>query len=80
MATASQGFISAAPPTLVVYACNTTLFNLAQLYLGNALLWPIIAEENNLLDPWIYGNVTINIPINTNSALALNPTGIFTPH
>lgn len=79
--TLPQGFVSAAPPTNVIYASNTTLFTLAELYLGNALLWPIIAAVNpgQKNDPWIFGNATINIPTNVPQILTLNPSGIRTP-
>ena len=74
MATAPQGFVAAAPPARLVRVNYTTLFHLAALYLGDALLWTAIAAANGLADPWINTQSTIAIPQRVPSAIP--PTGL----
>ena len=76
MTTTAQGYIAAAFPAQLVRCSNTTLFELAARYLGNALLWPAIATQNSLTDPWISGYAEIQIPAVVSQA---TPTGILTP-
>jgi nucleoid-associated protein YgaU len=38
------------------------LYRLALQYLGDATQWNRIAQANNLLDPVIVGNQTLNLP------------------
>jgi len=73
MATTAQGFIAAAAPTKIDRVSNTTLFHLAAKHFGNALLWTAIAEANDLIDPWIFGQAAIIIP---NVVPTATPTGI----
>jgi len=47
-------------PTITVN--NDNLYRLAAIYYGDPKQWPIIAEANNLVDPEIYGSVTLIIP------------------
>lgn len=71
--TSAQRFIAAAPPTRVVRVSNTTLFDLAARYLGDALYWPTLATINGLTDPWIVGAAAIQIPAAVPGG---TPTGI----
>lgn len=73
MATAAQPFIASARQTRKIYVSNTSLFDIAARYLGNALLWTYIAEANGLTDPWITPLTTIFIP---NVVSTSTPTGI----
>jgi hypothetical protein len=38
------------------------LFHVALKYLGDATQWNRIAQQNDLLDPVITGNITLEIP------------------
>jgi hypothetical protein len=76
MATSAQGFIAAATPAKLVRCSNTTLFELAARYLGDAQLWTAIAIQNQLVDPWIGGYAEIAIPPIVSQA---TPTGILSP-
>jgi hypothetical protein len=59
--------------TVVVAGGN--LFDLALQYLGSADQWNRIAQENGLIDPFLTGIVTLNIPsIDANAG-----GGIFVP-
>lgn len=74
MGTSPQPFIAAAHPARIARVSNTTLFHLAETYLGNALLWTFIAKANGLSDPWITGEAAIRIPNNVVPPIA--PTGL----
>ena len=70
----STGYIAAAVPAQIVRVSYTTLFHLAQQYLGDAMLWPAIAQLNDLTDPWITGYAEIKIPPSVDRTVT--PTGI----
>lgn len=55
-------FIARTVSATTVHVSNTTLFHLAATYLGDAMLWYIIASLNGLTDPWIDGLVELRIP------------------
>lgn len=55
-------YIAATIPAQTIYVSGTTLFQVAELYLGNALLWTQLAEINNLTDPWIHGIQKLILP------------------
>ena len=45
-----------------VFASGTTLFHLAATHYGDATLWYVIANANNISDPWLGGVLQIIIP------------------
>ncbi len=45
-----------------VFASGTTLFHLAATYYGDATLWYLIANANNISDPWLSGVLQLMIP------------------
>lgn len=59
---ANIAIINAPPNAIVVQVINTTLFKLAAQYYGDATQWPVIAHANNLIDPMIFGSMTLIIP------------------
>ena len=70
----STGYIAAAVPAQLVRVSNTTLFHLAQQYLGDAMRWPAIAQLNGMTDPWVTGLTEIKIPPSVDRTVT--PTGI----
>ena len=70
----STGYIAAAVPAQIVRVSNTTLFHLAQQYLGDAMRWPAIAQLNGMTDPWITAYAEIKIPPSIDQTVT--PTGI----
>jgi hypothetical protein len=70
----STGYIAAAVPAQIVRVSSTTLFHLAQEYLGDAMRWPAIAQLNGMTDPWITGMMEIKIPPTIDRTVT--PTGI----
>jgi nucleoid-associated protein YgaU len=46
----------------VVTVNGGNLFQLASVYLGDATQWVRIASLNDVLDPFLQGLVTLNIP------------------
>lgn len=70
----STGYIAAAVPAQIVRVSNTTLFHLAQQYLGDAMRWPVIAQLNGMTDPWITALTEIKIPPSVDQTTT--PTGI----
>ena len=70
----STGYIAAAVPARIVRVSNTTLFALAQQYLGDAMRWPAIAQLNGVNDPWINSLTEIQIPPTIDQTVT--PTGI----
>jgi nucleoid-associated protein YgaU len=60
--TPTVGFIASTIPAQTVRVSGTTLFQVAQKYLGDPLQWVAIAELNNLTDPWITAEQEILIP------------------
>jgi hypothetical protein len=46
----------------VVTVTGGNLFQLAAVYLNDATQWVRIAALNNILDPFLQGLVTLNIP------------------
>ena len=75
MATRPQPFLARAPATRVARVSSTTLFALAASYYGDALLWTIIAQANNLADPWVNGQATLLVP-DLSPGAAIAPTGL----
>jgi hypothetical protein len=67
------GFIASTIPAKIVHTSDTTLFHIAMLETGNALMWVPIANLNGLVDPWITAPADILIPPVLPSA---EPTGI----
>lgn len=55
-------YIAATIPAETIYVSYTTLFNIAEDKLGDALRWVEIAQLNNLTDPWIFQTQAILIP------------------
>ena len=55
-------------PTKTVVATAQTLFEVAEVQLGDATQWYRIAKLNGLTDPWLDGPVKLLIP-------DLDPTG-----
>lgn len=60
---ASSGYIAAPVPARIIRVSNTTLFQVAADYLGDALWWTRIARMNNLTDPWIGPLTELKIPV-----------------
>jgi nucleoid-associated protein YgaU len=78
MSTSPQGFIAAAPPSRIVRAPTTTLFDLAARFYGDQRQWTVIAAANSplggpFIDPWLTGAIDIKIP---NLVSTVPPTGI----
>ena len=63
MATLPAPYAGAGVPTNFVWAQNTTLYEIAAIYLGDAMFWTAIARLNGVSDPWIYGLQKILLPI-----------------
>ena len=57
--------IFALPTTQVVQ--QASLFALASMYYGNAMKWTLIAQANNLTDPYVSAPMTLIIPIDGSS-------------
>ncbi len=55
-------YIASTIPAQSIYVSGTTLFQLAEIYLGNALYWTRLAEINGLTDPWLHGIQQIYLP------------------
>jgi nucleoid-associated protein YgaU len=55
-------YIAATIPAKLIYVSGTTLFQVAEQYLGDALYWTVLAEVNGLTDPWIRGIQQIYLP------------------
>ena len=68
--TTASGFIAGTIAAQVVRVSDTTLFHLAEVWLGDATLWYVLADLNGLTDPWIAGIQEISIP--PKSGLASN--------
>ena len=58
----ATSFVAATIPAKSIWVSNTTLWHVAQQYLGNALHAPEIARLNGLSDPWIIPLTQILIP------------------
>ena len=56
------GYIGSTVSAELVRVSNTSLFHLAARYLGDATLWYILADLNNIDDPWIVKMTEIKIP------------------
>lgn len=59
---ANLAIINAPPNAITITVFNTTLFKLAAQYYGDATQWPVIANANNLEDPFITSPITLFIP------------------
>lgn len=55
-------YIAATIPAKSIYVSGTTLFQVAELYLGDAMYWVQLAEINHMTDPWIMGIRQIYLP------------------
>ena len=55
-------YIASTIPARALHVSGTTLFHIAEIYLGDAMRWVELAEINGLVDPWIYGITTILLP------------------
>lgn len=61
--TTSVGYIAATIPAKVIHtSAHNTLFHIAMLQTGDPLQWVAISQLNNVIDPWIQGNIDILIP------------------
>jgi hypothetical protein len=60
--TETIGYIASTIPAKVIRTSGTTLFHVAMLQTGDPLQWVVIAELNNLIDPWINAPIDILIP------------------
>jgi hypothetical protein len=56
------GYIGATIPAAIDRVSNTTLFHVAMLNTGDPLQWVAVAELNETIDPWIFGNTAVLIP------------------
>lgn len=56
------GYIASTIPAKIVSASGTTLFHIAMIEKGDALLWTAIASMNDITDPWIDTQINILIP------------------
>lgn len=70
----ADAYMAGAVSARLVRVSNTTLFQLAADYLGDALYWTRIAKLNKLDDPWIGPLTEILIPATQPRAAA--PTGV----
>jgi hypothetical protein len=55
-------YIAATIPAAMVRVSGTTLFEVAMLKTGDPLQWVVIAQLNDLTDPWISSLEEILIP------------------
>lgn len=55
-------YIASSVPAKIVREANTTLFHVAMVEAGDPLQWVVIAELNELIDPWLRGVKDILIP------------------
>jgi hypothetical protein len=55
-------YIAATIPAKTLRVSGTTLFRIAMEQFGDPLQWVPIAELNDLIDPWIFGQADIEIP------------------
>lgn len=58
----SQGYIASTIPAKIVRVSQTTLFHVAMMETGDPMQWVVIAELNNLVDPWVTPQMDILIP------------------
>lgn len=55
-------YIASTIPARAIYVSGTTLFQIAEQYLGDAMRWVELANVNGLVDPWIWGVRRILLP------------------
>lgn len=59
----ADAYMAGAVPARLIRVSNTTLYQIAADYLGDALYWPRIAKLNRLADPWIGPLTELLIPV-----------------
>lgn len=71
----SVGYIAATIPAKVIHtSAHNTLFHIAMLQSGDPLQWVSFAQLNNIIDPWIQGDVDILVPpVFSNKKLLIIP-------
>lgn len=70
----ADAYMAGAVPARLIRVSNTTLYQIAAGYLGDALHWPRIAKLNRLSDPWIGPLTELLIPVT--APRVESPTGI----
>lgn len=60
--TATVGYIASTIPARIISASGTTLFHVAMIQTGDPLQWVVIAELNNITDPWVIAQANLSIP------------------
>lgn len=53
---------SGLPAKIITTDGLTTLFDIARREMGDPLQWWVIAEANDLTDPWVPAGLTLKIP------------------